>query len=88
MDIGWRAVSGGSFLLAGLLTNKILDVGWKAVTGHEPPHDPDDPGVALWEVLTFAVVSGALVGLTRQLALRGASKFYGGPGAGQIKKNA
>ncbi|MFH5821661.1 DUF4235 domain-containing protein [Georgenia sp. AZ-5] len=88
MEMGYRVVSTGALLVAGLVTNKVLDLGWKAVTGHEPPHDPDDPGVKLWEVLTFAAVSGALVGLTRQLAVRGASKWYRGPGAQDVKRNA
>jgi hypothetical protein len=88
MDIRYKVVSTGALLLAGLITHKVLDIGWKAVTGNEPPKDPDDVGVKMWEVITFAAVSGALVGLTRQLALRGAAKWYGGPAAKEIQKNA
>ncbi|WP_448073723.1 DUF4235 domain-containing protein [Georgenia yuyongxinii] len=88
MDIGYRIVSTGALLLAGVVTHKVLDLGWRAVTGHEPPQDPDDPGVKMWEVITFAAVSGALVGLSRQLALRGAAKWYGGPAAKEIQKKA
>ncbi|WP_092562274.1 DUF4235 domain-containing protein [Bowdeniella nasicola] len=78
MDIGWKIVSAGSMAVAGMVASKVVNVGWKAVTGHNPPEDPEDPGVRLAEVLTFALISGALMGLARQLALTGASRWYGG----------
>jgi hypothetical protein len=80
MDIGWKIVSTGSAVVAGLLANKLLDLGWKAVTGHEPPGDDhDDPAVSITEIVVFAAVSGAVIGLSRQLAQVGAAKWYGGP---------
>ena len=80
MDIGWKIVSAGSAVAAGLLANKLLDLGWKAVTGHKPPSEQgDDPTISLTEVMVFAAVSGAVVGLSRQLAQAGAAKWYGGP---------
>jgi hypothetical protein len=88
MDIGQRVVTTGALLVSGLVARKVLDVGWKAVTGHEPPQDPDDPGVKMWEVVVFAAVSGALVGLTRQLATRSAAKWYGGSAAKEMQKQA
>ena len=88
MDIGQRVVTTGALLVSGLVARKVLDVGWKAVTGHEPPQDPDDPGVKMWEVVIFAAVSGALVGLTRQLATRSAAKWYGGSAAKEMQKQA
>ncbi len=80
MDIGWKIVSAGSAVVAGLLANKLIDIGWKVVTGHEPPSDdPNDPTVSITEIVVFAAVSGAVVGLSRQLAQAGAAKWYGGP---------
>ncbi|MDO4607141.1 MAG: DUF4235 domain-containing protein [Bowdeniella nasicola] len=78
MDIGWKIVSAGSMAVAGMVASKVVNVGWKAITGHNPPEDPEDPGVRMAEVLTFALISGALMGLSRQLALTGASRWYGG----------
>jgi hypothetical protein len=86
MDIGWRVVSTGATLAATLLTTKVVTTGWKAVTGKDAPVDEDDPDVEWWEVIAFTVVSGALLGLARHLALRGASKFYGGPVDKRIDK--
>ncbi|MEE6271846.1 DUF4235 domain-containing protein [Georgenia wangjunii] len=79
MDIGWKLLSTASILVTGTLVHKAIDSGWKAATGHEPPKDPDDHGVSMTEVILFAIVSGAVVEVSRRLALRGASKWYGGP---------
>ncbi|KAE8762986.1 DUF4235 domain-containing protein [Georgenia thermotolerans] len=88
MDIGQRVVTTGALLVSGLVARKVLDVGWKAVTGHQPPQDPDDPGVKMWEVVIFAALSGALVGLTRQLAMRGVAKRFSGPAAKEAQQKA
>lgn len=82
MDVGWKVVSAVSMGLAGMVAGKIVDVGWKAVTGHPAPTDPDDDNVTLAEIVTFAVLSGAILGLARVLANEGAKKWYGGPAAG------
>jgi len=80
MDIGWKIVSTGSAVVAGILANKLIDAGWKLVTGHEPPvDDPDDPSISFKELFVFAAVSGAVIGMSRQLAHAGAAKWYGGP---------
>ncbi|WP_345036621.1 DUF4235 domain-containing protein [Georgenia daeguensis] len=86
MDIGWRVVSSGATLAATVLTTKAVTAGWKAVTGKDAPVDEDDPEVEWWEVIAFTVVSGALLGLARHFALRGATKFYGGPVEKRIDK--
>lgn len=86
MDIGWRALSTGATIAATFITTKALAAGWTAVTGRQPPLDEDDPDVEWWEVIAFTVVSGAVLGLARHLALRGATKVYGGPVEKRIDK--
>ncbi|MGC5614894.1 DUF4235 domain-containing protein [Georgenia sp. Z1491] len=77
MDIGWKIVSTGAGVVAGIAANKILSKGWVAVTGHEPPEIVDgDDSVSLVEIVVFTAVSGAVVGLVRQLAMRQAAKWY------------
>lgn len=67
-------------LVAGLgaatAAKKGLDVGWKGVTGKQPPENPADPDVDLWEAVAWAVVSGTMVGLARMLATRRAANYY------------
>jgi hypothetical protein len=86
MDMRWRVLSTGATLAATLLTTKVITAGWKAATGKEPPVDEDDPEVEWWEVMAFTVVSGALLGLARHFAVRGATKVYGGPVEKRIDK--
>lgn len=78
-DIGWKVVSAVSMGLAGLVAGKIVEIGWKAVTGKSAPVDPDDPGVTVAEIVVFATLSGALLGLSRQVAALGAKRWYSGP---------
>lgn len=78
-DIGWKLVSAGSMAIAGLVAGKIVEIGWKAVTGKGAPIDPDDPGVSVAEIIVFAAISGALLGLSRQAAALGAKRWYSGP---------
>ena len=78
MDIGWKIVSAGAGLVAGFVSNKVLDVTWRAVTGHRPPtDDAEGHAYSALEVILFAAVSGAVVAVTRQLALQAADKWYG-----------
>lgn len=78
MNIGWKVLSAGAGLAAGFVANKILDVGWRAVLGHRPPTDDADiETYSVAEVIVFAAVSGAVIAVTRQLALQAADKWYG-----------
>lgn len=79
MDIGWKLVSTAAGLAAGVASKQILDVTWRAFTGHKPPEDDDFGSYDLVEAIVFATVSGAVVGLTRHLAMEAANKWYGGP---------
>ena len=79
MDIGWKVLSTGAGILAGIAANKVLDVAWRAATGHEPPDAEDTEAHEILEIVVFAAVSGAVIGLTRQLFMRGAKKLYGNP---------
>lgn len=79
MDVGWKVLSTGSGILAGIAAHKVLDLVWKASTGHGPPDVEDTDAQDLIEIVLFAAVSGAVVGLTRQLFMRGAKKMYGNP---------
>lgn len=78
-DMGWKVVSAVSMGLAGVVAGKIVDIGWKAFTGRGAPVDPDDPGVSVAEIIVYAAISGALLGLARQVAALGAKRWYAGP---------
>lgn len=77
MDIGWKLVSTVAGIGAGIAANQVLNKGWQVATGHNPPEE-DDYSVSIVEIVVFAAVSGAVIGLARQLATRQAAKWYGG----------
>lgn len=76
MNISWKIVNLGAVAVAGLLSDNIVKLGWKVATGKNPPED-DDLEVGLAEVITFAVLSGALLAVTKRFTVQAASKWYG-----------
>jgi hypothetical protein len=72
----WTVFSLVSALGAAAVAKKGLNTTWKAATGKNPPENPADPDVDLWEAVTWAAVSGTLVALARMLASRRAAGYY------------
>ncbi|WP_101524248.1 DUF4235 domain-containing protein [Nocardioides houyundeii] len=72
----WTVFSLGSALGAAALAKKSLNTTWRAATGKNPPENPADPDVDLWEAVAWAAVSGLAVGLARMLAQRRAANYY------------
>src|SRR5512146_954395 len=72
----WSAFSLATALGAAALAKKTLNTSWRAATGKNPPANPADPDVDLWEAVTWAVVSGTFVALARMLAARKAANYY------------
>ena len=69
-DAGTRALKMMTTMAAAFVARKIVTFGWTKVTGKEPPKNPEDPGVALVEALTWSVVTGVAVAAVRLLAIR------------------
>jgi hypothetical protein len=72
----WTAFSLVSALLAAALAKKVLNSSWRAATGKNPPENPADPDVDVWEAVLWATISGTIVGLARMLAQRRAATYY------------
>lgn len=72
----WTVFSLAAGLGAAALARKALDGGWKAATGKEPPQNPADPDIDVWEAVIWASVSGTLVALARMAATRRAANYY------------
>ena len=64
----------GSGLLAAVVAKKGLDGTWRAATGKDPPANPADPDVDIWEAVLWAAVSGTAIGVARMLAERRAAR--------------
>jgi hypothetical protein len=72
----WKVFGTVSAIAAGIATKKLLEVGWKTATGHSPPENPEHPDVQWWEAVSFAIASGAAIGVARMLAARKAAEYY------------
>jgi len=72
----WKIFGTVSAIGAGIATKKLLEVAWKTATGHAPPENPEHPDVQWWEAVSFAIASGAAIGVARMLAARKAAEYY------------
>jgi hypothetical protein len=72
----WTVFSLGAALGAAALAKKTLNTSWKAATGKNPPANPADPDVDVWEAVAWATVSGTFIALARMLATRKAAHYY------------
>lgn len=72
----WSAFSLVAALGAAAVAKKGLNTTWRAATGKNPPANPADPDVNLWEAVAWAAVSGTLIALARMLATRRAANYY------------
>ena len=72
----WTVFSLVSALGAAAIAKKGLNKSWRAATGKNPPANPADPDVDVWEAVLWAVVSGTLVALARMFAQRKAATYY------------
>jgi hypothetical protein len=72
----WSIFSLVAALLGATVARKSLTKAWQTATGKNPPANPADPDVDLWEAVLWAVVSGTAVQLARMLATRRAANYY------------
>ena len=72
----WSVFSLAAALGAATVAKKTLNTTWQKTTGKTPPANPADPDVEVWEAVTWAVVSGAIIALARMLATRRAAGYY------------
>ncbi len=72
----WSIMSLAATLGGAALAKKGVDAGWKAATGKQPPENPADPDIDLWEAVAWAVASGTVVALVKMGLQRRAANYY------------
>lgn len=72
----WTVFSLGAALGSAAVAKKALNTSWRTATGKNPPANPADPDVNLWEAVAWAAASGTLVGIARMLGTRRAANYY------------
>lgn len=77
-DLTARIIGGAASFAAGFAARKLIEFGWKKITGKEPPTEPESPEVAILEAVSWAVVTGIGMEVSRLLATRlVAKRMYG-----------
>jgi hypothetical protein len=74
MDLGTRVFYGLTNMAAAFVARRVITFAWTKATGKEPPSNPEDPGVALIEALSWSVLTGVTVAAVRLLATRAAMR--------------
>lgn len=65
---GYKALAAIAAILGAVVARKSLSMAWKLATGKAPPANPEHPTVTWPEAVSWAVVSGAVMGLARLVA--------------------
>ena len=66
--LGYKVMAMLATLVGAMVARKALALVWKTTTGKEPPANPEHPEVTWAEALSWAVISGAVVGVARLAA--------------------
>ena len=66
--IGYKIMAAIAALVGAFVARKSLAVAWKTATGKEPPANPEHPAVTWPEAISWAVISGAVMGVARMIA--------------------
>lgn len=72
----WKVLGTGSAVLAATFAERGLKAVWRTATGNEPPTIPEDPDTNWTEAVSWALLSGAVIGLARLAATRRAAAYY------------
>lgn len=69
----WAAFAAGAAMLGGVAVRQGLQQAWKLAKQEDPPLDPSASDVPWRDAIIWTVATGALVGLGRLIARRGAA---------------
>src|SRR5205823_8118844 len=68
--LGYKLMATFASVVGAVAARKVLRVAWKTSTGKQPPANPEHPEVTWGEAISWAVLSGAVVGVARMAAQR------------------
>ena len=87
-EIGTRVFNAVTLMAASFVARKAITLAWTKITGKKPPVNPEDPGVAFVEALTWSVLTGITVAAVRLLAIRAVARRTALRGADREAANA
>ena len=65
---GYKLMAMVASLFGAIVARRVLRTTWKLASGKEPPANPEHPTVTWPEAISWAVLSGAVVGVARLIA--------------------
>ena len=78
-DLTWKLTAAAATFASGYVADKVVSLSWRAVTGRPAPKDQSQlSSYAVAELAAFAIISGAVLNLTRELTLRSAAVWFEG----------
>lgn len=72
----WQALATLASVGAAITARHATAAMWKKRTGHEPPMNPADPDTDWSEAIAWTLATGALAGVARLVARRGAARVW------------
>lgn len=75
-DLQWKIVGGIGAVAAAFLARQAITGAWRTATGKEPPANPESPETTWGEAVTWAVLSGAAIGIARLAVTRQAATLW------------
>ncbi len=72
----WKAVSYGAGAAAMLAARRVMTVVWKGTKGGEPPDGTAAVRAPLADAVSWAVATGAGVGVARIVAIKSAARVW------------
>lgn len=72
----WKMMDRASTIAAALVARKVTSLTWKIATGKQPPSNTKHPDVSNVEAVSWAVLAGAGVELTKVLIRRGTANYW------------
>jgi hypothetical protein len=72
----WKGVATLAAVGAAIAARNATSAVWRKRTGHDPPTNPADPDTSWGEAVAWTLVTGALVGVARLVARRGAASLW------------
>jgi hypothetical protein len=80
--LGYKVMAAIAAIAGAFVARKSLAIAWKTATGKEPPANPEHPAVTWPEAISWAVISGAVMGVARMIAQKKvASSWHKSTGA-------
>ncbi|MFA0964141.1 DUF4235 domain-containing protein [Roseivirga sp. BDSF3-8] len=72
----WGLVSYAASVGSAVLVKKLIGKGWQVASGKKPPKNPVHYSVGWKEAILYMALTGAVAGVVRVFALRGASEGW------------